>query len=119
MKTLLDNYGEKGIYLVPATLRPETMYGQTNCFVLPEGDYGAFYVDATDEVFIMSERSARGLSCQLYNEEKSQYFTKEFGSIKCLEKFKGDELLGLPLQAPNATYEKVYTLPLLTISMNK
>jgi len=25
-----------------ATLRPETMAGQTNCWVLPEGDYGAY-----------------------------------------------------------------------------
>ena len=25
------------VYLAPATLRPETMYGQTNCFVLPDG----------------------------------------------------------------------------------
>lgn len=28
--------------MVAATLRPETMYGQTNCFVKPGGDYGAF-----------------------------------------------------------------------------
>jgi len=25
-----------------ATLRPETMYGQTNCWVLPDGQYGAY-----------------------------------------------------------------------------
>ncbi|GFH53005.1 hypothetical protein CTEN210_09481 [Chaetoceros tenuissimus] len=68
MKALL------GIYLVPATLRPETMYGQTNCFVLPDGEYGTYYVDATDEVFIMSARSARGLSCQVYKD--NEYFTK-------------------------------------------
>lgn len=117
MQALLDKYGEKGIYLVPATLRPETMYGQTNCFVLPEGEYGAYYVDATDEVFVMSARSARGLCCQVHSE--NNYFTKEFGKIECLETFSGHELLGLPLSAPNATYEKVYTLPLLTISMNK
>lgn len=117
MKALLEKYGEKGIYLVPATLRPETMYGQTNCFVLPDGEYGAYYVDATDEVFIMSARSARGLSCQAYKD--NEYFTKEFGKIECLETFTGNELLGLPLKAPNATYEKVYTLPLLSISMNK
>lgn len=117
MKALLDKYGDKGIYLVPATLRPETMYGQTNCFVLPEGEYGAYYIDATDEVFIMSARSARGLSCQVHSE--NTYFTKSFGEIECLETFTGHELLGLPLSAPNAKYEKVYTLPLLTISMNK
>ena len=27
-----------------ATLRPETMYGQTNAWVLPEGKYGAYRV---------------------------------------------------------------------------
>ena len=117
MAKLLETVGDKKVFLVPATLRPETMYGQTNCFVLPEGDYGAYVVDATNEVFIMSARSARGLSCQMYKD--NQGYTKEFGKIECLETFKGDELLGLPLKAPLATYEKVYTLPLLTISMSK
>jgi len=67
----------------------------------------------------MSQRAARGLSCQLYESATNTYYTKEFGKITCLETFSGDELLGLPLSAPNATYEKVYTLPLLTISMDK
>jgi leucyl-tRNA synthetase len=116
MQTLMKSCG-KSVYLVPATLRPETMYGQTNCFVLPTGEYGAYQVDATDEVFIMSARSARGLSCQGYKE--NQGYTKEFGKITCLETFSGEELMGLPLKAPMAKYEKVYTLPLLTISMSK
>lgn len=29
------------VFLMAATLRPETMYGQTNCWILPEGDYVA------------------------------------------------------------------------------
>ncbi len=37
------------VFLVAATLRPETMYGQTNCFVLPDGEYGAFKM-VKDEV---------------------------------------------------------------------
>ncbi len=117
MEALLEKAGTKPVYLVPATLRPETMYGQTNCFVLPTGEYGAYQIDATDEIFIMSARAARGLSCQAY--QGNEYFTKEFGQITCFENFSGDELLGLPLKAPLATYEKVYTLPLLTISMGK
>eukprot|EP00978_Attheya_sp_CCMP212_P005122 scaffold11316_cov60-Attheya_sp.AAC.5 len=111
--------GAKGVYLVPATLRPETMYGQTNCFILPTGEYGAYYIDATNEIFIMTARSARGLSCQLSGVDQEQYYTKEFGKITCLETFTGDELLGLPLKAPKASFDKVYTLPLLTISMGK
>ena len=117
MEALLEKAGDVPVYLVPATLRPETMYGQTNCFVLPEGEYGAYKIDAIDEIFIMSPRSARNLSCQVI--EGNQYFTKEFGKIEQLESFSGDELLGLPLKAPLATYDKVYTLPLLTISMGK
>jgi leucyl-tRNA synthetase len=109
--------GGKPVYMVPATLRPETMYGQTNCFVLPTGEYGAYHIDAFDEIFIMSARSARGLSCQF--DKDNVAYMKEFGKTTCLETFTGDELLGLPLHAPLAKYEKVYTLPLLTISMGK
>lgn len=47
-----------------ATLRPETMYGQTNCWALPEGQYGAFK-GLNGEVYIMSERSALNLSYQV------------------------------------------------------
>uniref|UniRef100_A0A6U2REQ0 leucine--tRNA ligase n=1 Tax=Leptocylindrus danicus TaxID=163516 RepID=A0A6U2REQ0_9STRA len=100
----------RDVFLAPATLRPETMYGQTNCFVLPEGKYGAYEME-NGEVFIISERAARNMSCQGY--------TSEFGKVTCLVELTGTELLGLPLSAPNATYERVYTLPLLTISMGK
>jgi leucyl-tRNA synthetase len=100
----------KKVYLCPATLRPETMYGQTNCFVLPEGEYGAFEFK-NDEVFIISERSAIGLA--------HQDSAIEWGKTKCLLKMTGQELLGLALKAPYAVYEKIYTLPLLTISMGK
>ena len=51
------------VYFVAATLRPETMYGQTNCFLLPEGVYGAFEM-ADKTVFICSERSVLNMSYQ-------------------------------------------------------
>lgn len=101
----------KKVYLAPATLRPETMYGQTNCFVLPEGQYGA-YEFADGLVLVVSERAALGLVHQ-------GYAPGEWGKLKCLVKLTGSDLLGLPLKAPNAPYEVVYTLPLLTISMSK
>lgn len=100
----------KNVYLAPATLRPETMYGQTNCFVLPDGDYGAYLINDTD-VFIISARSARNLAHQEYS--------REWGKTECLLELKGSDLLGLPLKAPNAKFDIVYTLPLLTISMGK
>ena len=98
------------VFFTAATLRPETMYGQTNCFLLPEGEYGAF-VNADGSVFIASERSARNMSYQ--------GFTAERGAIVCLGTFTGEQLMGLPLAAPNAVYDSVYTLPLMTISMKK
>ena len=100
----------KKLYLAPATLRPETMYGQTNCFVLPEGDYGAFEI-ITGDVLIISQRSARGLA--------HQGLMTEWGSAKSLVDLKGTDLIGLPLRAPFCAYERIYTLPLLTISMGK
>eukprot|EP01101_Sappina_pedata_P004002 TRINITY_DN1637_c0_g1_i1.p1 TRINITY_DN1637_c0_g1~~TRINITY_DN1637_c0_g1_i1.p1 ORF type:complete len:1101 (+),score=504.92 TRINITY_DN1637_c0_g1_i1:162-3305(+) len=100
----------KNVFLVPATLRPETMYGQTNCYILPEGNYGAFEINDSD-VFICTERAAKNLSYQ--------GFSKEFGKINCLATLKGTDLIGLPLKAPLAKYDVIYTLPMLTISTNK
>ncbi len=50
--------------MLAATLRPETMYGQTNAWALPEGRYGAFK-GLNDEVYIMTQRSAHNLSFQV------------------------------------------------------
>lgn len=98
------------VFFTAATLRPETMYGQTNCFLLPEGTYGAFR-NADGSIFICTERSARNMSYQ--------GFTVERGVPVCEGSFQGEHLLGLPLSAPYAAYETVYTLPLMTISMKK
>jgi leucyl-tRNA synthetase len=100
----------KKVYLVPGTLRPETMYGQTNIWVLPEGDYGAFEINDTD-VFICTERAARNMAFQ--------GLSKTPGQVSCLAKFKGWDILGIPVKAPLAPFDKVYTLPMLTISPKK
>jgi leucyl-tRNA synthetase len=62
-------------------------------------------------VLVTSERAARGMAYQ--------GLLKEWGKAPCLIHLKGVDLLGLPLKAPQAIYETVYTLPLLTISMSK
>lgn len=36
-----NKLADRNVYLVAATLRPETMYGQTNCYLLPTGEYCA------------------------------------------------------------------------------
>lgn len=98
------------VYLVAATLRPETMYGQTNCFVLPTGVYGAFEMK-NDEVFICSERSALNMSYQ--------QLTKTPQQVQKIIDIKGEDIIGLPLNAPLSPYEKVFALPMLSISMGK
>jgi len=107
LKTL-EILSGKSIFLIAATLRPETMYGQTNCFVLPTGDYGAYLI-SEDEVFICSERSIINMSYQDICIE---------GKVNCLGMMKGIDLMGIPVSAPLAQYDTIYTLPLLTISMD-
>jgi len=99
-----------GVFLCAATLRPETMYGQTNYWVLPEGDYGAFMM-GNGEVFIMAPRAARNMAFQDQ--------TAVFGKVDCLLEMKGWDLLGLPVCAPNAMLPVIYGLPMLTILMTK
>jgi leucyl-tRNA synthetase len=103
-------WADKKIYLVAATLRPETMFGQTNCYVLPEGNYGLFEMK-NDEFFVMSERAARNMAFQELTKDDTKY--------PCLAKVTGQQLIGKRLKTPLTSYEFVYALPLTTISMVK
>jgi len=57
----LEPFKSKDIFLVAATLRPETMHGQTNCWILPRGQYGAFET-LEGEIFVCSDRAALSMS---------------------------------------------------------
>ncbi|EGC32540.1 leucyl-tRNA synthetase [Dictyostelium purpureum] len=100
----------KKIFLAPGTLRPETMYGQTNCWILPTGQYGAFEMGNGD-VFVCTERSARNMAYQNLTTGKGEY--------KCLAKFTGQDILGAALKAPLAINETVYVLPMLSVDEEK
>lgn len=102
--------GQGRVFLMAATLRPETMYGQTNCWVLPEGQYGAFK-GLNNEIYILTKRAALNLSFQ----ER----TPERGQPECLLELSGQDLIGVPVRSPNAVHPAVYVLPLLTILTNK
>mmetsp|Transcript_17368 Transcript_17368/g.48365 ORF Transcript_17368/g.48365 Transcript_17368/m.48365 type:complete len:1080 (-) Transcript_17368:364-3603(-) len=107
---LAELEGKGTVFLLAATLRPETMYGQTNCWALPDGKYGA-YRGLGNEIYIMAERSALNLSYQ--------DMMPTTGRPECILEVVGQDLMGVPLSAPNAIHERVYVLPLLTILMNK
>ena len=110
MPMSLKDFADKKVFLIAATIRPETMFGQTNCFVLPEGEYG-IYEMKNNEFFIMSERAARNFAFQEMTKDNTKY--------PALAKFRGQELIGKRLKTPLTSYEFVYALPMLTISMNK
>ena len=65
-KSLKLRYFQDPVYLVAATLRPETMYGQTNCWVRPDMKYIAFRVVkcGSGEIWICTQRAARNMCYQ-------------------------------------------------------
>ncbi|KAK1314731.1 hypothetical protein QJS10_CPA06g01345 [Acorus calamus] len=100
----------KRVFLAAGTLRPETMYGQTNAWVLPEGKYGAFEINETD-VFVVTQRAALNLAYQK--------LSKDLEKPSCLIKLTGQDLIGLPLRSPLSVNEVIYALPMLSILMDK
>ncbi|WFD36560.1 leucine--tRNA ligase [Malassezia cuniculi] len=100
----------KNVYFVAATLRPETMYGQTNCFVGPRLDYGAFAINDTD-VFICTERAARNFAYQ--------GIVSERGRVESLATVPGSALVGTLVHAPFSVHNEVYVLPMDTVLATK
>ena len=60
------------LFLVAATLRPETMYGQTNCWVQPEMEYIAFR-ERSGDVYLCTKRAALNMAYQGFTEEFGKY----------------------------------------------
>nr|CAD7605045.1 unnamed protein product [Timema genevievae] len=104
----LSSVGGKPVFLVAATLRPETMYGQTNCWVHPDITYIAFNT-AQGDVFVSTRRAARNM---VY-----QGFTS--GELDIVAELLGQDIMGLSLKAPLTFYDSIYTLPMLTIREDK
>ncbi|KAI5966828.1 CDC60 [Candida pseudojiufengensis] len=100
----------KKIYLVAATLRPETMYGQTCCFVSPKIDYGLF--DAGNgEYFITTERAFKNMSFQNLSPKRGYY--------KPIVTLNGRTLIGSKITAPLAQLKDLRVLPMETVKATK
>lgn len=100
----------KNIFLVAATLRPETMFGQTNCWVCPDMKYIGFET-MNGNIFICTQRAARNMSYQ--------GFTKDNGVVPVVKELMGEDILGASLSAPLTSYKVIYVLPMLTIKEDK
>lgn len=105
------------VFLPAATLRPETMYGQTNLFILPTGNYGV-YLMRNGDIFVCSARSALNMSYQ--KDSAMEWLTAVRGKPTLIGNALGSLFLGKRVSPPmSTTYEHVYILPLLTIKMGK
>lgn len=99
------------LFLVPATLRPETMYGQTCCFVGPKINYGVFKVNETD-YYVITDRAARNMAYQ-------GIFAKE-GVIEKVAEIQGTDIVGTLINAPLSLHkEGVRVLPMDTVLPTK
>ncbi|CBX93570.1 hypothetical protein IAQ61_009256 [Plenodomus lingam] len=98
-------------YFIPATLRPETMYGQTSCFVSPTIQYGLFKVTDT-EYFVCSQRSARNMSYQ-------PGIFPDWGVHPEIISFSGKDVIGTVVNAPLSVHKEVYILPMETVKDTK
>src|ERR1700712_2387131 len=90
------------VFMVPATLRPETMYGQSNIFVAPKINYGIFQVSDKDFYFI-TERAARNMAFQ-------NIFPK-WGVFPKITSLAGADVIGTLVTAPLSRFGDVYVVP--------
>ncbi|SCU95448.1 LAME_0F12200g1_1 [Lachancea meyersii CBS 8951] len=99
----------KKFYFVAATLRPETMYGQTCCFVSPKIEYGIF--DAGDSYYITTQRAFKNMSYQKLTPTRGQY--------KSVASIVGKDFIGSAIHAPLSAYDVLRILPMETVIATK
>ncbi|EJU03238.1 leucine-tRNA ligase [Dacryopinax primogenitus] len=109
-QVLHDKAGGRTIYLVAATLRPETMYGQTNCFVGTAIKYGLFVAN-DKEAYVCTYRAARNMAFQ--------GCTLPRGEVTQLAEVDGAVLVGARIKAPFGINPEVYVLPMENVLATK
>ncbi|KAI0299066.1 leucine-tRNA ligase [Multifurca ochricompacta] len=102
-KVLENKLGGRKVFLVAATLRPETMYGQTNCFVGTAIKYGVFAAN-DKEAYVCTLRAARNMTFQGTFDVR--------GQVNQLAELEGTAIVGAKIKAPFSVYPQVYVLPM-------
>ncbi|KAJ5679729.1 Leucine--tRNA ligase cytoplasmic [Penicillium macrosclerotiorum] len=106
------------VYFVPATLRPETMYGQTNCFVGPKINYGLFKLKEKEYV-VVTKRAAWNMAFQGHF-FSSDNFPKTQDQLPLIFEAPGSDFVGTLVNAPLSFHtEGVYILPMDGVSASK
>ncbi|KAK5131505.1 hypothetical protein LTR08_000899 [Meristemomyces frigidus] len=100
------------VYFVPATLRPETMYGQTCCFVGPNITYGIYEAVAGKEYYFISDRAARNMAYQGH--------MPAWGVYPKIAELLGADVVGTLVHAPlSAQKGGVRILPMESVKASK
>ena len=106
------------VFFVPATLRPETMYGQTCCFVGPNIKYGIFKV-SENVYYVFTRRAAWNLAFQ-GTFFKTDSFARDIKELPPVVEFAGSEVVGTLINAPLSFHKKgVRILPMDSVIATK
>jgi leucyl-tRNA synthetase len=105
------------VYFIPATLRPETMYGQTSCFVGPKIKYGLFKLK-DKEYAVITKRAAWNMAFQghFFGEK----FPKSQDELPQVLEAPGSAFVGTLVNAPLSFHtEGIRILPMESVSASK
>ncbi|KAF2871129.1 leucyl-tRNA synthetase-like protein [Massariosphaeria phaeospora] len=101
---------DSSVFFVPATLRAETIYGQTSCFVGPKIKYGVFKVK-NNEYFVITDRAALNMSYQGVFPEN--------GIVDKVAEVIGSTFVGTLVNAPLSIHKEVRILPMESVLPTK
>lgn len=106
------------VYFVPATLRPETMYGQTCCFVGPKITYGVFKV-SDNEYYVATKRAAWNMAFQ-GTFFTGDHFPRNADELPAIIEFLGSDVVGTLVSAPLSIHQEgVRILPMESVLATK
>lgn len=109
---------DANVYFVPATLRPETMYGQTCCFVGPNIVYGVFKA-SENEYYVITKRAAWNMAFQ-GTFFKSDHFPRDASELPAEVELTGSDVVGTLVTAPLSIHkEGVRILPMESVLPSK
>ena len=96
---------KRNVYLIAGTLRPETMYGQTNCWIHPNINYQVFEMK-NDDIIVCTQRCGNNLVYQeLLKEEPKDYIDCKVVAIVKRKNDNEDKLIAIASSC-NKTYTK-------------
>ncbi|KAI1940343.1 cytosolic leucyl tRNA synthetase [Ophidiomyces ophidiicola] len=109
---------DASVYFVPATMRPETMYGQTCCYVGPSLNYGIFKVK-DKEYYVTTKRGAWNMAFQGTFFDMD-HFPCDQSELPLVVEAPGSAFVGTLVNAPlSAHKDGVRILPMETVSASK